>query len=54
MAGKLAKIFKGDLTLWVIKYNSEKIKLIQEVELIIIDEISMVRSDIIDFIDNCI
>lgn len=35
-----------------LKYNSEKIKLIREVELIIIDEISMVRSDIIDFIDK--
>lgn len=35
-----------------LKYNSEKIKLIKEVELIIIDEISMVRSDIIDFIDK--
>lgn len=35
-----------------LKYNSEKIKLIQEIELIIIDEISMVRSDIIDFIDK--
>ena len=34
------------------KYNSEKIKLIKEVELIIIDEISMVRADIIDFIDK--
>lgn len=34
------------------KYNSEKIKLIREVELIIIDEISMVRADIIDFIDK--
>ena len=29
------------------KYNSEKIKLLREVELIIIDEISMVRADII-------
>ena len=35
-----------------LKYNSEKIKIIREVELIIIDEISMVRSDIIDFIDK--
>ena len=35
-----------------LKYNSEKIKLIREVELIIIDEISMVRADIIDFIDK--
>lgn len=34
------------------KYNSEKIKIIREVELIIIDEISMVRADIIDFIDK--
>lgn len=34
------------------KYNSEKIKLLREVELIIIDEISMVRADFIDFIDK--
>ena len=35
-----------------LKYNYEKIKIIREVELIIIDEISMVRADIIDFIDK--
>ena len=35
-----------------LKYNSEKIRLIRELELIIIDEISMVRADIIDFIDK--
>lgn len=35
-----------------LKYNGEKIKLLREVELIIIDEISMVRADIIDFIDK--
>lgn len=35
-----------------LKYNSEKMKIIREVELIIIDEISMVRADIIDFIDK--
>lgn len=35
-----------------LKYSSDHIKLINEVELIIIDEISMVRSDIIDFIDR--
>ncbi len=35
-----------------LKYNSEKIKILREVELIIIDEISMVRADIIDFIDK--
>ena len=35
-----------------LKYNSEKIKIIREVELIIIDEISMVRADIIDFLDK--
>lgn len=35
-----------------LKYNGEKRKLIREVELVIIDEISMVRADIIDFIDK--
>ena len=35
-----------------LKYNREKTKLLREVELIIIDEISMVRADIIDFIDK--
>ena len=35
-----------------LKYNGEKTKLLREVELIIIDEISMVRADIIDFIDK--
>ncbi len=34
------------------KYNGEKCKLLREVKLIIIDEISMVRADIIDFIDK--
>lgn len=35
-----------------LKYNNEKRKLLRELELIIIDEISMVRADIIDFIDR--
>lgn len=35
-----------------LKYTSAQRKLIREVELIIIDEISMVRADIIDFIDK--
>lgn len=35
-----------------LKYNKELVKLLQELELIIIDEISMVRADIIDFIDR--
>lgn len=35
-----------------LKYNRDKVKLLREVELIIIDEISMVRADIIDFIDR--
>lgn len=35
-----------------LKYNLSKIELIKEVELIIIDEISMVRGDILDFIDQ--
>lgn len=35
-----------------LKYSGDTIKLLRELELIIIDEISMVRSDIIDFIDK--
>lgn len=35
-----------------LKYNGEKRKILREVELIIIDEISMVRADIIDFVDK--
>ena len=35
-----------------LKYDQAKCKLLREVELIIIDEISMVRADIIDFIDK--
>ena len=35
-----------------LKYSSAQRKLLREVELIIIDEISMVRADIIDFIDK--
>jgi hypothetical protein len=34
------------------KYSSSHIKLIERLELVIIDEISMVRADIIDFIDK--
>jgi len=34
-----------------IKYSSEKIKLLKCLELLIIDEISMVRADVLDFID---
>jgi len=37
-----------------LKYNGEKCKLLREIELIIIDEISMVRADIIDFIDKAL
>ena len=35
-----------------LKYSKEHQKLIQKIELVIIDEISMVRADIIDFIDK--
>ena len=35
-----------------LKYSSEHQKLLQKIELVIIDEISMVRADIIDFIDK--
>ena len=36
----------------MLRYTKEKIKLIGELDLIIIDEISMVRADIIDFVDR--
>lgn len=36
----------------MLRYTKEKIKLIRELELIIIDEISMVRVDVIDFVDR--
>lgn len=35
-----------------LRYSSSQVKLLREIELIIIDEISMVRADIIDFIDK--
>ena len=35
-----------------LKYGSDHCRLLREIELIIIDEISMVRADIIDFIDK--
>ena len=37
-----------------LKYSAEHRKLIKEIELVIIDEISMVRADIIDFIDKAL
>lgn len=36
----------------MLKLNKSKVKLIKNLELIIIDEISMVRADVIDFIDR--
>lgn len=35
-----------------LKYPKDKVKIIKELELIIIDEISMVRADMIDFVDK--
>lgn len=35
-----------------LRYTKEKVKLIRELNLIVIDEISMVRADIIDFVDK--
>ncbi len=35
-----------------LRYPKEKVKLIRELELIVIDEISMVRADIVDFVDK--
>lgn len=36
----------------MLRYTKEKVKLIRELDLIIIDEISMVRADVIDFVDR--
>ena len=36
----------------MLRYTKEKVKLIRQLDLIIIDEISMVRADIIDFVDR--
>ena len=44
--------FQGNKLHDTLKYSSDHRKLIQNIELVIIDEISMVRADIIDFIDK--
>lgn len=44
--------FAGDRLRKRLAYSKSKIKLIREIQLIVIDEISMVRADIIDFIDR--
>lgn len=44
--------FQGKKLHDTLKYSSNHRKLIQNIELVIIDEISMVRADIIDFIDK--
>ncbi len=44
--------FQGRRIREFLKYNKEQIKLLKQLDLIIIDEISMVRADTIDFIDR--
>ena len=44
--------FRGNKLHEMLKYSSEHRKLIKNIELVIIDEISMVRADVIDFIDR--
>lgn len=44
--------YQGNRIRQFLKYSKAHIKLIRELQLIIIDEISMVRADIIDFIDR--
>lgn len=48
----IGPILPGDARLDNPKFRKEKIKLIKELDLIIIDEISMVRVDVIDAIDK--
>ncbi len=43
---------KGSRIYEMLKYSKQQRKMLKEVELIIIDEISMVRADMIDFIDR--
>lgn len=43
---------RGSKIFEFLKYNKEKQKLIEKTELIIIDEVSMVRADMIDFMDK--
>ncbi|MBN2166226.1 MAG: AAA family ATPase [Marinilabiliaceae bacterium] len=38
----------------MLKYRKQHVKLIQETELLIIDEVSMVRADLLDFIDRAL
>lgn len=44
--------FRTDRLRKRLKYSKEHAKLIKELELIVIDEISMVRADLIDFVDK--
>ena len=44
-------IFRFRLIFEMLKYNREKYQIIRELELLIIDEISMVRCDVLDAIE---
>jgi ATP-dependent exoDNAse (exonuclease V) alpha subunit len=47
-------ILPGDKRLEKIRYDEEKIQLMRKLELLVIDEISMVRADLFDAMDICL
>ncbi len=47
-------ILPGDQRLRQIRYPAEKKRLIAELEVLIIDEVSMVRADLLDAVDDCL
>lgn len=49
--GKHAEVIDRDDLLAKVRYRKDKIKLLRNMELLIIDEISMVRADVLDAID---
>ncbi|WP_316805406.1 HRDC domain-containing protein [Pedobacter nototheniae] len=50
--GPLIPVRQGEIPTQEVRYSEDKIKLLRCLDLLIIDEISMVRADLIDFIDH--
>ncbi|MCZ4243547.1 HRDC domain-containing protein [Pedobacter punctiformis] len=52
--GPLIPVKQGEVSVQEVRYSEDKIKLLRCLDLLIIDEISMVRADLIDFIDHAL
>nr|WP_199158592.1 HRDC domain-containing protein [Pedobacter sp. ASV2] len=52
--GPLIPVKQGEIPTQEVRYSEDKIKLLRCLDLLIIDEISMVRADLIDFIDHAL